>query len=128
MGSKPNPGVSGKHLVWELPESLSRLARGGDAWLVAEILEDFCQDGRARLSRLRHAAASQDAATVKLEAHSLKGSAAQMGAEGLATGCRALELSASAGLTGGVEAQLDAIEALLEETCRAIARHPLCAK
>ena len=125
MESNFNTGASGSAPVWELPEALDRLVRGGDAALVAEIMHDFGADATARITRLRAAIVRGDAPAVRIEAHSIKGSAAQMGAIQLASACQALELDARAGSLERAAPQLGTIQALFDEVNGAIMRHPL---
>jgi histidine phosphotransfer protein HptB len=93
--------------------------------MVAEILKDFRADGAVRVARLRNAVARGDPAAVREEAHSIKGSAAQMGAAELAAACQILESDARAGSLGDARAQLETIESLFDAVNRAIGRHPL---
>jgi HPt (histidine-containing phosphotransfer) domain-containing protein len=110
---------------WVLPEALEHLSQSGADSLVTELLGDFRADVAARLLRLRQAVARNDAATIKIEVHSIKGSAAQMGAAGLAAACRQVEIEARTGQGSLTEAQLDGLQALFDEVCRDIGRHPL---
>lgn len=82
----------------------------------------------ARLTRLRQAVEEGDGAAQKIEAHSIKGSAAQMGAEDLAALCTRLETEADAGEWRLTFAQVDALQALFDRLSAAIARHPLSRK
>jgi HPt (histidine-containing phosphotransfer) domain-containing protein len=61
---------------------------------VLELIDSFQSDTASRLERLRDAVARLDAAAVKAEAHAMRGSARQMGAESLADLCQAVEASA----------------------------------
>jgi HPt (histidine-containing phosphotransfer) domain-containing protein len=79
---------------WILPDVLQELAFSGKRDLVAELLLLFQSDTESRLAELRTAAASGDRRRVRTQAHSLKGSAAQVGAVALADSCRELELTA----------------------------------
>jgi HPt (histidine-containing phosphotransfer) domain-containing protein len=80
--------------MWRLPETLREIGEDGDDGIVLELIDSFQSDTGRRLERLHNAVARHDAATVKAEAHSVRGSAAQMGAEALADLCRALEAGA----------------------------------
>jgi HPt (histidine-containing phosphotransfer) domain-containing protein len=81
--------------MWQLPGALQEIERAGDVIIVLELIDFFQKDTAARLERLHDAAARSDAATVKEEAHTMRGSARQMGAETLADLFRAVEASAS---------------------------------
>jgi histidine phosphotransfer protein HptB len=79
---------------WTLPEALQQLAMAGEQDLVAEVLTLFQTDTDSRLRTLRSAVESGNRKVVRAEAHSLKGSAGQVGAAALADSCRQLELTA----------------------------------
>jgi HPt (histidine-containing phosphotransfer) domain-containing protein len=79
---------------WILPDVLQELAFSGERAVVAELLLLFQSDTESRLAELRTAAASGDRRRVRAQAHSLKGSAAQVGAVALTDSCRELELAA----------------------------------
>ncbi len=118
----------GNRPPWVVPEALEHLARTGAADLVAELLDDFRTDVAARLERLRGALATGDAATVKMEVHSIKGSAAQMGAGDLAAACRKLEVDAGADGWNLAGARVDTIQAEFDKVSADIGRHPLSRK
>jgi HPt (histidine-containing phosphotransfer) domain-containing protein len=80
---------------WIVPEELQNLALGGDQDVVHELIALFKEDVAARLELLRQAVAEGDLCTVKAQAHTIKGSAIQMGAVHLVTTCRHLELDAA---------------------------------
>jgi HPt (histidine-containing phosphotransfer) domain-containing protein len=70
--------------MWQLPETLRELDDGGDGEIVLDLIQAFEGDTTGRFERLRDAMAHRDAVRVKAEAHSLRGSARQMGANELA--------------------------------------------
>jgi len=119
-------GSQDNHPAWVLPEALEHLAQGSDAELVAEIMDDFRTDVAARLANLRGAVVRNGAPTIKIEVHSIKGSAAQMGAMELAAACLKLEVDARRDSLAFAGPQVDAIQTLFDEVCLAISRHPLC--
>jgi HPt (histidine-containing phosphotransfer) domain-containing protein len=80
--------------MWHLPDTLLELVEGGDGILVLDLIQTFQTDTASRLGRLREAVTRLDAASVKAEAHSVRGSAGQMGAEELAAVCEAVETGA----------------------------------
>ena len=80
---------------WTLPAELQELAAGGDEGIVEELIAMFKDDVAARLEALRAAVHGSDLATVKAQAHTVKGSAVQMGATSLMLICHHLELDAS---------------------------------
>lgn len=81
-------------LQWTLPEALQELAISGEQEIVVEVLSLFQSDTSARLRSLREAAQRGDRRRVQAQAHSLKGSAVQVGAIGFADCCREMEMTA----------------------------------
>jgi HPt (histidine-containing phosphotransfer) domain-containing protein len=84
---------------WQLPEELRQMAESGDSEIVHEVLSIFQTDTAKRLQSLRAGLAANDAAQVKTQAHSIKGSASQVGALGMAAVCQRIENEAGAGST-----------------------------
>jgi HPt (histidine-containing phosphotransfer) domain-containing protein len=84
---------------------------------VLELIDSFQSDTASRLQRLHDAICRFDAATVKAEAHSVRGSARQMGADGLADLCQAIESSASHMEGPEQESQVCQAELRFTEVC-----------
>lgn len=82
-------------------------ALGGEAAGVIGFFLDYLP---SQIAALRHALGSHDAEALRREAHSLKGSAGNLGAAGLAALCRALELGAEVPLPETLADDLAAIE------------------
>jgi HPt (histidine-containing phosphotransfer) domain-containing protein len=80
--------------MWHLPETLREIEESGDKTIVLELIDSFQNDTASRFERLHGAVARLDAATVTAEAHAMRGSARQMGAEALANLCQAVEAGA----------------------------------
>lgn len=80
--------------MWHLPETLREIEEAGDDTIVMELIDSFQNDTASRFKRLHDAITRFDAATVRAEAHSMRGSARQMGAEALADMCQAVEAGA----------------------------------
>jgi HPt (histidine-containing phosphotransfer) domain-containing protein len=99
-------------------EALGRIrAIGGDS-LVEQMVELFMVDVPARMERLRCAVVAGDRTAVARVAHSIRGSAATLGALTLARLCTELELAAGTpgtALGAGVDAVARAISAASEE-------------
>jgi HPt (histidine-containing phosphotransfer) domain-containing protein len=95
---------------WTLPDALRELVLGGEREIVAEVLALFQSDTQSRLGMLREAVQSGDRPRVRSQAHSLKGSAVQVGAAALANSCREMEMTA--------EARLDLLPLLQEIEAR----------
>jgi HPt (histidine-containing phosphotransfer) domain-containing protein len=99
-------------------EALARLRRfGGDA-LVRDMWALFAADAPGRVAAARAGAASGDAAAVRLAAHSLRSSCAQLGAAHAAALGEAAERLARRGDLGSVPAILDRLEAALAAFAR----------
>ena len=94
------------------PKVLASLRELGDAGLVCELAGMFVRDATDRLAALQRAVGSGDAATVDRTAHTLKGSAANMGATALAKISADLQ---DAGERGDLERAGALLEALEEE-------------
>jgi len=105
---------------WKLPESLAELAREGDEELVADILTSFQTDGEARLRRLESAVAMADRALIRLQAHTLKGGALQVGADVVALLCKDLEIACATESIGEMTSRLMRIEWGFATVCRAM--------
>jgi len=104
---------------WTLPESLQELAECGEKDMVAEVLTLFQADTESRLQVLRSAAEAGDRVRTRAQAHSLKGSAVQVGAMALAEACRELELTAET--RPDLLSPLAEIESRFEAVSKAIA-------
>lgn len=74
-----------------------------------EILLSFAEITPDTLAQMEHAIQNQDAEALRLHAHSLKGSAANVGAQSLSELCFKLEEQGKAGVTEGLEAEVAAV-------------------
>ncbi len=75
-----------------------------------DILKSFLEVAPGTLSDIKQAIESGDADGLRLHAHTLKGSSANIGATELPTLCLALENQGKDGITTGLEAQFEAVE------------------
>jgi histidine phosphotransfer protein HptB len=80
--------------AWVLPAALRQLEECGEAVLVEELIAIFQTDTASRLKLLAHAIETADYTTVRTEAHTIKGSALQVGAVRVADVCRTMEIEA----------------------------------
>ena len=71
---------------------LRELQQAGEPDLLNELVEVFLTDADPRLVALRKAVEQRDAHTVEREAHTLKGSCANFGAQPLARICHSLQM------------------------------------
>jgi len=90
------------------------ISRIGEEDLVRELMPVCIQDNRTRLAALTEAVEAKDAANVKLYAHAIKGSSANLGAERLSEAAKRLEHSAACGDLGRAEESLREIQAHFE--------------
>jgi len=88
---------------------------GGDRRLLSELVGIFVDDGPKRLQAIRAALTASDVRQIEHVAHSLKGSAAILGATGLSTAALALEDAAHDGHT---ENSPDLVAAIARELDR----------
>ena len=84
-------------------ESLRDLSESGQPDLVTELVDLFIADVPPRLKKIEAGAASGDAAAVYAQAHTIKGSAGNLGAKAMAALCLAIERPAKAGRLTGTE-------------------------
>jgi HPt (histidine-containing phosphotransfer) domain-containing protein len=108
---------------WTPPRLLLELAANGSG-LEAELIEAFKTDTAHRLEKLRHAITNADAARLRMEAHTIKGSAWQMGADSVASMCQEIELAASQTPLAQLDERVDRLEARFVEVCRDMACTP----
>lgn len=106
-------------------DSLRELTPPGEPDLLAEVLQLFVTDAPARIERLRAAGQARDAEGVQRAAHSLKGSAGNIGANQLMAVCgrldelgRSGDLSALAPLMASLEAEYGRVAAEIQELIR----------
>jgi len=85
---------------WNQLESLRDLQEPDEPDLIEELLATFVGDGQPRMARIAAAVSAGNGAAVRMEAHTLKGSAALLGAVRLSEAAERLEHAAHAGETG----------------------------
>ena len=90
--------------VLDLDGTLENL--GGDPELLQELLDFFLEMAPQQLQDLGTVVAAGDVAGVDLQAHSMKGGAANVGAVRLCAAARELEMLAKAGSLEGADAML----------------------
>ena len=80
--------------VLVLPAALRQLLDGGEGGLVEELIVIFQEDAAERLGLLARALDEDDYSTIRQEAHTIKGSALQVGANRVAEASRQVEVEA----------------------------------
>jgi len=94
---------------------------GGDADFVDELVDTFLADVPQQLAELRAAAASGAAAAAVRPAHTLKGTAASIGARAVEALSRSIEEQARAGVVDGLESQVEELARALVDLEAALA-------
>ena len=102
----PDGGAETPVIAWD-----QLIDRIGDENLIRELMPICVQDNKTRLESLREAVEANDSAEVKLYAHAIKGSSANLGAERLSEVARGLEHTAAAGDLSGAQASFETIRA-----------------
>lgn len=92
-------------------DNLRQLTPPGEPDVLAEVLELFLEDVPRRIAKLRAACAAGDAAELHKMAHSLKGSAGNIGASALFAICRQLDDRGRSGDLTDAKRLVDALEA-----------------
>ena len=95
-----------------VPVDLERIhdATGGDEEFLAELVEIFLEDAELRLDEIRGAVVSGDPTELRKTAHKLKGSSANMGANGLMSLAKALEDIGATGSMDGANIHVDGLD------------------
>ena len=99
-------------MMLDLQVALDRV--GGDADLLQEVAQLFLGDCPRSMNEIRGAIADGDAKRLEREAHSLKGSVANFGAEAVVKAALDLEVSGRAGNLSDARDQLERLERHLE--------------
>jgi PAS domain S-box-containing protein len=104
--------------TFDFARMLSRLE--GNNRLAAVVLESFVRDVPCRIASLKKLLLSGDAAGAALEAHSIKGAAANVGGDALRAAAYAMEIIADAGDLCSANAALPTLEDKFNDLERAI--------
>jgi signal transduction histidine kinase/DNA-binding response OmpR family regulator len=104
------------------PAALDRLRKtvGGDAAVLAELIDSFLEDAPQLLTTLRQASEQGDAAGMRLAAHTLKSNAADFGAMRFSNLCKELEQLGQAGTLDGATALVEQVEVEYEKVRMAL--------
>ena len=115
VAEQASEGIRG----WTPPRLLRQLAADGSG-LEAELIEAFKTDTATRLERLHDAITKNDATRLRMEAHTIKGSAWQMGADTVASMCQELEAAAGETPLSRLNERMNRLDAHFAEVCRAM--------
>ena len=102
---------------WVPSETLLELAEQVPD-LLTELIQTFETDTDARLNRIQGLLNRGDVAELRKEAHTLKGSASQMGAGQMASLCQEIEAATIAGQISGLAERIDALGSQFAEVRR----------
>ena len=92
-------------------DMLRQLTPPGEPDVLKEVLTLFLSEFPPRLEKLRNAQAAGNIQEVQRAAHSMKGSAGNIGARALFDACKEIEEASKAGEVSRVNGQLDALAA-----------------
>lgn len=115
------PIIAMNHPIWDKTDALHRL--GDNDVLLNKIIESFMNDGPKSLSALRTALDENNSEHAQLHAHSLKGSAGNVGALKLQEFSKHLEESAKNKNLSEVQAGFEECERILNETLSLFKTH-----
>jgi HPt (histidine-containing phosphotransfer) domain-containing protein len=87
-----------------------REAAGGDHSLIFNLIDAFSTDTADRIEQIREALAASNFARISDEAHTIKGSARQMGADAVASACQELELACGLQDASLIAARLNVVQ------------------
>jgi HPt (histidine-containing phosphotransfer) domain-containing protein len=103
-------------------ESLRQLTSPGEPDVLKEVLELFLEDVPRRIERIRSSWQTGNAAELHRAAHSLKGSAGNIGAHELLDVCRQLDDLGRAGDVTGARPLIEALDAAYARVVEQIRR------
>jgi HPt (histidine-containing phosphotransfer) domain-containing protein len=92
-------------------DALRQLTPPGEPDILAEVFTLFLEEAPPRIERMRNAAAGGDIKEVHRAAHSLKGSAGNIGARAMYDVCSVIDERGKAGDLAGAAALVDAVQA-----------------
>jgi HPt (histidine-containing phosphotransfer) domain-containing protein len=113
---------SSSYEAWSPPPFLLETASGDDD-LMADLVDAFNIDTSARIQRVRAALAASDFAKIRMEAHTIKGGARQVGADAVADACQDIETVCNLQEALLVAAPLNHLQELFEEIRQAMASY-----
>lgn len=110
------------HQEWSPPAMLLDAASGDDS-LIDDLIDAFSTDSDARIGQMREALATLNYPRLRFEAHTIKGSARQVGADAVAEACQEIEIVPDLQDARLIEAQLKRVQKLFEEIRCAMASY-----
>jgi PAS domain S-box-containing protein len=116
----PAPPSEAPVLDPETLSSLRSLQEPGEPSMLAELIDIFLRETPATVTALEEAGAQAHPDLLKERAHSLKGTASNLGARRLARLCARLEAGAADGVLTGMTELLEQIRAEYQRVCAAL--------
>jgi HPt (histidine-containing phosphotransfer) domain-containing protein len=95
----------------------------GDDELLREVIVTFIDDSRQRIAGLHEALRSEESTALRRQAHSLKGSANQIGAKPMAALCKQLEQRDGEQPHDRLLAMLEQLDAVFQATTQVMLAH-----
>ena len=108
------------HQDWSPPASLLEALCYDDDSIV-DLIHIFSTDIDARIERMREALAAANFPRIRAEAHTIKGSAGQVGADAVAEACEEIEIVSDLDAALLIPARLKRVQELFEEIRGAMA-------
>ena len=108
--------------AWSPPAVLLEAAAGDDG-LIVRLIDAFGRDTNARVEQMRRALAASNFPNIRSEAHTVKGSARQMGADEVAEACQELEIACDLQDPSLIAARLNRVQGLFDEIRGAMAAY-----
>jgi len=109
---------------WDQLESLRALQEPDEPDLLEGLIASFVRDAGPRMARLGTAVSARDLVAARFEAHTLKGSAAQLGAVVLSQAAEQLEHAAFNGAIDRLPALAEHLTRSMEDVLAALASPP----
>jgi HPt (histidine-containing phosphotransfer) domain-containing protein len=117
-----SPQPSSGPQAW-LPPAVLLEAAAGDDGLIVRLIDAFGRDTNARIAQMRRALAVSNFPSIRAEAHTIKGSARQMGAEAAAEACQEVEMACGLQEASLIAARLNRVQEIFDEVCAAMAAY-----
>jgi HPt (histidine-containing phosphotransfer) domain-containing protein len=109
--------------AWTPPDMFRELQADGSGEVVAELIAIFESDTASRLQQLRVAIANADFKLLRAEAHTIKGTASQLGAGTMASLCQELESADTEIALSEIGQRVGRLETQFAEVCHELARY-----
>ena len=106
--------------IWQLSAVLSQFQDDGDYEWIRELIDCCLSDTQQRLTLLREGARNGSFETISAQAHTLKGSARDIGAAAMSEICREIEQKARAREVGDYQTLASQLESSVDDLQRVL--------